>query len=105
VDLASQGQTVEEAPANLRDALELHFGPPVASHPPTARQIEVEVAAAFAFPEMKRRLESAGFKMSARREVMSSSRAWSASEQIRRSCRGGMKFRSPHIGPEQWEKL
>ena len=46
VDVASQGQTEEEALANLREALELHFEPPVASHPPTVRQIEAEVGAA-----------------------------------------------------------
>lgn len=46
VDVASQGRTEEEALANLREALELHFEPPVATHPPTVRQIEVEVGAA-----------------------------------------------------------
>lgn len=33
IDLASQGETEEEALANLREALELHFEPPVATHP------------------------------------------------------------------------
>ena len=46
VDVASQGQTEEEALANLREALELHFEPPVATHPPKVRQIEVEVGPA-----------------------------------------------------------
>jgi predicted RNase H-like HicB family nuclease len=46
LDIASQGSTEEEALANLREALELHFEPPVASHPPAVRQIEVEVGAA-----------------------------------------------------------
>jgi hypothetical protein len=46
IDLASQGETEEEALANLREALELHFKPPVATHPPTVRHIEVEVGAA-----------------------------------------------------------
>jgi len=46
VDVASQGQTEEEALANLREALELHFEPAVATHPPTVLQIEVEVGAA-----------------------------------------------------------
>ena len=46
VDVASQGQAEEEALDNLREALELHFEPPVATHPPTVRQIEVEVGAA-----------------------------------------------------------
>ena len=31
VDVASQGETEEEALENLRDALELHFTPPVAT--------------------------------------------------------------------------
>ncbi|MBP6004829.1 MAG: type II toxin-antitoxin system HicB family antitoxin [Pyrinomonadaceae bacterium] len=31
VDVASQGRTEAEALANLREALELHFMPPVAS--------------------------------------------------------------------------
>lgn len=48
VDVASQGSTEEEALDNLREALELHFEPPVASHRPAARQIEVEVGAAVA---------------------------------------------------------
>jgi len=46
VDVASQGQTEEEALANLREALELHFEPPVATHPPAVRRIEVEVGPA-----------------------------------------------------------
>jgi predicted RNase H-like HicB family nuclease len=46
VDIASQGHTEEEALANLREALELHFEPPVATHLPTVRQIEVAVGAA-----------------------------------------------------------
>jgi len=31
VDMASQGETEEEALENLREALELHFTPPVAT--------------------------------------------------------------------------
>ncbi len=45
VDVASQGATEEEALENLRDALELHFTPPVATIAPQVRTIEVEVAA------------------------------------------------------------
>ena len=33
VDVASQGATEEEALANLKDALELHFEPPQATRP------------------------------------------------------------------------
>ena len=45
VDVASQGATEAEALENLRDALELHFTPPVATIAPQVRTIEVEVAA------------------------------------------------------------
>ncbi len=44
-DVASQGESVDEALANLREALELHFEPPVPSSTPDLRHIEVEVAA------------------------------------------------------------
>ncbi len=45
VDVASQGETEEEAMENLRDALELHFTPPVATIAPHVRTLEIEVAA------------------------------------------------------------
>ncbi|MDE2640872.1 MAG: type II toxin-antitoxin system HicB family antitoxin [Chloroflexota bacterium] len=44
-DVASQGATTADALANLREALELHFTPPVAGAAPQIRQVEVEVAA------------------------------------------------------------
>ena len=43
VDVASQGETVDDALANLREALELHFEPPLPTSTPQLRQIEVEV--------------------------------------------------------------
>ena len=46
VDVASQGETEEEALANLKEALELHFEAPHASPPPKVRTVEVEVGAA-----------------------------------------------------------
>ncbi len=46
VDVASQGASEEEALANLREALVLHFEPPQATRPPKVRTIEVEVGAA-----------------------------------------------------------
>lgn len=46
VDVASQGETPDGALANLREALELHFEPPVATILPTLRTVEVEVGAA-----------------------------------------------------------
>ena len=45
VDVASQGHTEEEALENLRDALKLHFTPPVATIAPRVRTVEVEVTA------------------------------------------------------------
>ena len=41
VDVASQGVTEDEALDNLRDALELHFSPPVATIVPHVRAIAV----------------------------------------------------------------
>ena len=46
VDVASQGETEDEALANLKEALELHFEAPQASRLPKVRTIEVEVGAA-----------------------------------------------------------
>jgi predicted RNase H-like HicB family nuclease len=46
IDIASQGDTEEEALANLKEALELHFEPPQATRPPKMRTVEVEVGAA-----------------------------------------------------------
>ena len=45
VDIASQGETVDDALDNLREAIELHFTPPVATIVPDIRSIEVEVGA------------------------------------------------------------
>ena len=46
LDVASQGETEDEALINLREALELHFEPPLATRPPRLRTIEVEIGAA-----------------------------------------------------------
>jgi predicted RNase H-like HicB family nuclease len=46
VDVASQGDTEEEALANLKEALELHFEPPRGTGPHAVRTVEVEVGAA-----------------------------------------------------------
>jgi predicted RNase H-like HicB family nuclease len=46
IDVASQGGTEEEALDNLREALELHFEPPLATITPSVRTIKVEVGAA-----------------------------------------------------------
>jgi predicted RNase H-like HicB family nuclease len=46
VDVASQGESEEEALANLMEALELHFAPPQATRPSKDRTIKVEVGAA-----------------------------------------------------------
>lgn len=46
VDVASQGATEDEALENLRDALELHFTPPIATAVPHVRNIEIDIKAA-----------------------------------------------------------
>ncbi len=46
VDVASQGATEDEALENLRDALTLHFTPPVATTAPQLRSLEVDIQAA-----------------------------------------------------------
>ncbi len=46
VDVASQGQSEEQALANLREALELHFEEPLASLQPKMHQVKVQVRAA-----------------------------------------------------------
>jgi hypothetical protein len=43
VDLASQGETEEDALFNLREAIALHFAPPVATVFPEVRPVEVEI--------------------------------------------------------------
>ena len=45
VDIASQGKTERKALENLREALALHFTPPVATILPQVQKIELEVAA------------------------------------------------------------
>ena len=45
MDVASQGESEEDALANLKEALELHFKPPRATIGPEVRTIEVEVGA------------------------------------------------------------
>jgi len=39
IDIASQGETEEEALENLKEALELHFEAPVATRPPEWDQL------------------------------------------------------------------
>jgi predicted RNase H-like HicB family nuclease len=46
VDVASQGESEEEALVNLREALELYFEEPRATGMPRVRQVEVDVSAA-----------------------------------------------------------
>lgn len=45
VDVASQGKTEEKALENLREALSLHFAPPIATILPQVQKLELEVAA------------------------------------------------------------
>ena len=46
VDVDSQGATEEEALKNLKDALALHFSPPIATLAPSVRDIEIDIRAA-----------------------------------------------------------
>ena len=46
VDVASQGESVNDALANLREALEFYFEPPVSKPTPKLYQIEIDIAAA-----------------------------------------------------------
>jgi predicted RNase H-like HicB family nuclease len=46
VNVASQGETEDEAIANLREALELHFEAPTATILPRTYTIEVDLGAA-----------------------------------------------------------
>jgi predicted RNase H-like HicB family nuclease len=46
LDVASQGDSEQEALENLREAIELHFEPPAPTTAPQVRTIEVEVSAA-----------------------------------------------------------
>lgn len=42
IDIASHGHSTEEALLNLKEALELHFTPPIATITPSAYTLEVE---------------------------------------------------------------
>ena len=44
VDVASQGESEDEALANLREALHLYFEPPTPTAAPQVHSLEVEVA-------------------------------------------------------------
>lgn len=46
VDIASQGETSDDALANLRETLELHFEPPVATSTLEIKSIQIEIDAA-----------------------------------------------------------
>ena len=45
VDVASQGETEQEALDNIREALELYFEPPAPERVPKIHQVEVEIPA------------------------------------------------------------
>jgi predicted RNase H-like HicB family nuclease len=45
VDVTSQGETEDKALVNLREALALHFTPPVATELPDLRPVDVEIGA------------------------------------------------------------
>jgi predicted RNase H-like HicB family nuclease len=50
VDVASQGESAEDALANLGEALTLYFSPPAATALPNLRPIEIEIGAQAAAP-------------------------------------------------------
>lgn len=45
VDVASQGETEQEALDNIKEALELYFTPPTPERIPKVHQVEVEIPA------------------------------------------------------------
>ena len=53
VDVTSQGETLDKALANLREALELYFEPPVATIAPRTYRIEVEIPAGTEVPAVE----------------------------------------------------
>lgn len=46
IDVASQGESEEEALKNLQEAIELHFDPPVATDKPEIKKIQANIGAA-----------------------------------------------------------
>ncbi|AOP36078.1 hypothetical protein A0128_13485 [Leptospira tipperaryensis] len=46
VDIASQGETEEEALVNLKEAMELHFETPIATVLPEIKKFQAEVSVA-----------------------------------------------------------
>lgn len=50
VGVISQGESVEDALANLKEALELYYASPTATVPPWVYQVEVDIAAVEAAP-------------------------------------------------------
>ncbi|CAN5303934.1 type II toxin-antitoxin system HicB family antitoxin [soil metagenome] len=46
IDVASQGESEEDALKNLREALELHLEPPHPAVGPQVRTVEIEIGAA-----------------------------------------------------------
>src|SRR5438270_13378216 len=63
IDIASQGETEQEALANLKEALELHFEPPQATACQRSARSRLRLARLnpLSFRKNKRRLEAVGF--------------------------------------------
>ena len=53
VDVTIQGETLDDALTNLREALELYFEPPVATVAPRIYRIEVEIPAGTEVPAVE----------------------------------------------------
>src|ERR1039458_1720219 len=97
LDVASQGETEEEALSNLKEALELHFEPPQATRPPEVRMIEAEVGGGLS-PCLSAR-SSGGLRQPAspkpvRKAATSSSRDARGRWSIPPSCQRNARFRS-----------
>src|SRR5216684_6840450 len=95
VDVASQGASEEEALANLKEALELHFEPPYATRPPKVRTVEAEVGGGLSGNHSARSgdgLRQPASSKPARRVATSSLCAASARLSIPRSYRRNPRF-------------
>lgn len=63
VNIASQGNTVESALANLGEALGIHFEPPTSTVSPQVHAIQVKVGSAWATPNSGSRASVASGKI------------------------------------------
>ena len=96
VDIASQGETEEEALANLKEALGLHFEPSQATRPPqrsAPSRLRLGRLSPQPFREIKRLLEAAGFVEASQKAATSSSSGVPGQPVDTPLCRKSTKFR------------